>query len=83
MKSLTIPNCGFETFISDQVYVQNALVSLFFADMDNTTLEKVSVQNGSVFGLCVVNAYDVLIINSTFANNKGSKDLGGNVLNCL
>ena len=34
----------------------------------------VSVQNayGLFCGLCLVNAFDVLIANSTFANNEGS-----------
>ena len=80
MKSLTIANCGFHTFISHQGYVHSANVSLFVADVNNFTLDWVSVQNGSVFGLCLVNTFDVLIVNSNFANNKGPKDLGGNAL---
>ena len=80
MKSLTIANCGFHTFISHQGCVHDANVSLFVADVNNFTLEWVSVQNGSVFGFCLVNTFDVLIVNSNFANNKGPKDLGGNAL---
>ena len=40
----------------------------------------VSVQNGLFCGLCLVNAFDVLIANSTFANNEGSVYYTGNAL---
>ena len=80
LKSLTIANCGVYTFISSQIHPRNANVSLFFADTNNVKLERVSVQNGSEYGLCLVNSYDVLIVNSTFANNGGPKTIGGNAL---
>ena len=80
LKSLTIANCGFITFISSQIHPRNANVSLFFADTNNVNLERVSVQNGSAYGLCLVNSFDVLVVNSTFANNGGPKTTGGNAL---
>ena len=80
LKSLTIANCGFCNFISDQPYTCEANVSLFFVDSDNVTLEWVSVQNGSAYGLCLVDAFDVLIVDSTFANNGHPKHMGGNAL---
>ena len=76
VKSLTIINCGFLTFVSSQANPRSAYVSLFFVDIDNTTLEWVSVQNASVYGLCIVNSFDVLIANSTFANNRGLTSSG-------
>ena len=76
MKSLTIINCSFFTFVSSQASPSSASVSLFFVDMDNITLEWVSVQNGSVYGLCIVNSFDVFIANSTFANNRGPTNTG-------
>ena len=80
LKSLTIANCGFNTFISSQVHSRNANVSLFFVHINNVTMEWVSVQNGSGYGLCLVNSFDVSIVNSTFANNGGPKTTGGNAL---
>ena len=59
LKSLTIANCGFPTFISSQMQPHNATVSLFFVEIDNVTLEWISVQNSSVFGICIVNTFDV------------------------
>ena len=76
MKSLTIINCRFFTFVSSQASPRSAYVSLFFVDTDNVTLEWVSVQNGSVYGLCIVNSFDVFIANSTFANNRGPTNTG-------
>ena len=80
LKSLTIANCEFYTFFSDQAYPYKANFSLFFVDIDNVTLEWVSVQNGSVYGLCLVNSFNVLIVNSSFANHRGAKTSGGNAL---
>ena len=62
LKSLTIANCGF-------YWHQYYSVILFIIDSNNVILERVSVQNGSGDGLFLLNAYDVLIANSTFANN--------------
>ena len=76
VKTLTIINCRFFTFVSSQANPRSVNVSLFFVDIDNVTLEWVSVQNGSDFGLCIVNSFDVLIINSTFANNRGPTNSG-------
>ena len=80
LKSLTIANCEFYTFISNQAFPYKSNVSLFFLDTDTVTLEWVSIQNGSVYGLCLVNTLDVLIINSSFANNRGLMSSGGNAL---
>ena len=68
LKSLTIANCEFYAFVSDQACSHKfdqtcphkADVSLFFVDIDNVTLEWVSVQNGSVYGLCLVNYFQCL-----------------------
>ena len=62
LKSLTIANCGF-------YWHPYYSVILFIIDSNNVILERVSVQNGSGDGLFLLNAYDVLIANSTFANN--------------
>ena len=79
VKSFTITNCGFYTFISSQAIPRTIAshVILFFFDIDNT-LEWVSVQNSSVYGLCIINTFDLNISNSTFANNGGPKNKGGN-----
>ena len=63
LKSLTIANYGFNLNSSD-------IDSLVFGDTNNVTLEWLSVQNGSGNGLILDNAFDVLITNSTFANNR-------------
>ena len=65
MKSLTIANCAVHAYI----YNKKILNSLNFIDTDDVTLELVSVQNSSGYGLCLVNNFDVLITNSLFANN--------------
>ena len=62
LKSLTITDCGFN-------WNQQYSVSLYFVNIDNVTLEYVSVQNGSGDGVFIRNSYDVLIANSSFANN--------------
>ena len=74
MKSLTISNCAFDVYIDNQE-INN---SLHFVDVNDITLEWVSVQNGSGFGLCLVNNIDVLIANSSFTNNGHHETIGGN-----
>ena len=78
IKSLTIANCGFDNYISDHEFLYNPCgsfwyrhhrVSLFFVGINSVTLEYVSVQNSSGNGLVLVNGYNVLIDNSSFANN--------------
>ena len=80
LKSLTIANCGYCNFISDEAYSCEANSSLFFVNSNNVILEWVSVQNGSAYGLCLVNVFDVIIVDSTFANNGYPKHFGGNAL---
>ena len=65
LKLLTIANCGFH-------WHQYNTVSLFIFDIDNVTLEWVSVQNSSGHGLFLLDGYDVLIVKSSFANNGKS-----------
>ena len=73
LKSLTIANCGFN-------WHQYYSVSLYFVNINTVTLEWVSVQNSSGDGLALYNAYDVLIANSSFANNgEFFRTLVGNV----
>ena len=62
LKSLTITNCGFERNLHHNV-------SLYFLDINNVTLQCVSVQNGSGDGLVLINVNDLVIGNSSFANN--------------
>ena len=73
LKSITITNYGYNLIRSNGV-------SLFFGDINNVTLEWVSVQNSSDIGLVLYNGFDVLIINSTFANNGDLKTDVGNTL---
>ena len=89
LKLLTIANCRFDNQISQQEVPHNPCgyywylrhrVSLFFVGINSVTLECVSVQNSSGNGLVLVNVYDVLIDNSSFANNGGSERFSGNVL---
>ena len=72
LKSLTIANCEFN-------WHQYYSVSLYFVNIKNVTLEYVSVQNSSGDGLFLLNAYDVLIANSSFANNGALETFVGNV----
>ena len=74
MKSLTISNCAFDVYSNDQK-INN---SLHFVDVKDVTLEWVSVQNGSGYGLFLVNIFDVLIANSSFTNNGHPETIGGN-----
>ena len=73
LKSITITNCGFNLNA-------NYSVSLLFVNINNVILEWVSVQNSSGIGLVLYKAFDVLIINSTFANNGDLKTDVGNAL---
>ena len=74
IKSLTIVNCAFHPYINEQK-VSN---SLHFVDINGVTLEWVLVQNGSGYGLFLVNNFDVLIANSSFATNGHRDTFGGN-----
>ena len=74
MKFLVVANCTFDTYIYDRK-ISN---SLHLVDIVNVTLDWVSVQNGSGFGLCLVNTFDVLINVSSFSNNGALEDSGGN-----
>ena len=74
MKSLAIANCAFDAYISSQKIVN----SLHFVNINDVTLEWVSVQNSSGYGLCLLNNFNVLIANSSFANNGHPKTFGGN-----
>ena len=79
LKSLTIATCGGHFYIlqNNRFIVYNIL----FVDINNITLEWVSVQNGSGIGLFLYNVFNVLITNSTFANNEGlMNDLGNAVI---
>ena len=71
LKSLTIANCGFN-------WLEDYSVSLYFVNIKSVTLEWVSVQNSSGDGLVLFNAYDVLIANSSFANNGDLETFVGN-----
>ena len=75
LKSLTIANCG---WLSG--YTNYVCASLLFHNTNNVTLEWLSVQNGSCNGLILFNAFDVLITNSTFANNGFPNALVANAL---
>ena len=72
LKLLTISKCGF-------YWHQYYSVSLFISDIDNVSLEWVSVQNSSGNGLVLLDTYDVLIANSSFANNGNLEPYIGNV----
>ena len=80
LKSITIANCGSLYNTSYLVYNINVNINLYFVDINNVTLEWVSVQNSSGIGLVLYKAFDVLIINSTFANNGDLKTDVGNAL---
>ena len=72
LKSLTIANCGFKW----NQYYSN---SLYFVEINNVILECVSVQNISGYGLFLLNVFDVLIVNSSFANNGDLETLTGHI----
>ena len=68
---LTIVNCG----LHQHTYYN---VSLHFLDINSVTLEWISVQNSSGYGLVLYNAHDVLIANSSFTNNGLPETFTGN-----
>ena len=78
LKFLTIANCGFKNY---SLYLTSSLRFIF---TNNVTIEWVSVQNSSDWGLFLFNTFDVAIINSSFAQNKPrdicSDCIGGNAL---
>ena len=80
IKLITIANCGHGNYIS---YQQTNVTLLFFIVYD-ITLECVSVQNGSGYGLLLINAFGVLIANSSFAHNRPTQTCpycaGGNAI---
>ena len=71
LRSLTIANSGF-------YWHPYYSVSLYIVDINSLTLECVSLQNSSGDGLFLLNVYDVLIVNSSFANNGDLKTFVGN-----
>ena len=71
LKLITITNCGF-------YWHPDYSVSLFISNINNVTLECVSVQNSSGDGLFLLNPYNVLITNSSFVNNGARETLLGN-----
>ena len=80
MKSITIANCGSlynTSYLTNNI---NVSIGLYFVDISNVKLEWVSVQNGYDIGLYLYNAFDVLITNSTLANNGDLKNDVGNAL---
>ena len=84
LKNLTITSCGFyyDDDIVNNFYLQNN-ISVLFLNISSLTLEWVSVQNGSGLGLSLINGFDVLIADSSFAQNQPSRDacsdcIGGN-----
>ena len=81
IKSITIANCGYYNYIS----YRQTNVSLLFVNVIDITLECVSIQNGSGYGLFLMNTFDVLIVNSSFVNNQPTQTCpycaGGNA--CL
>ena len=66
MKTLTIAKCWYHINIDDK----KEIVGLLITEIINVTLKWVSVQNSSGYELCLVNNYDVVIANSSFANNR-------------
>ena len=72
LKLLTITNCGFN-------WHPDYSVSLYLVNINNIRLEYVSVQNSSGHGLFLLNVYDVIIANSSFANNRARETFVGNV----
>ena len=71
LESLTIANCGFKR---NRYYS----ASLYFVNINSVILECVSVQNSLGDGLVLINANDVLIANSSFANNGARETYVGN-----
>ena len=73
LEMLTIANCGFNLY-------QYHDGSLYFGNINTVKLECISVQNGSGNGVVLFDNYDVLIANSSFANNGAQFTFSGNVL---
>ena len=71
LKNLTITSCGFyyDDDIVNNFYSQNN-IGILFLNISSLTLEWVSVQNGSGLGLSLINAFDVMIADSSFAQNQ-------------
>ena len=76
LKSLTIASCG--AFFNTKYGPGNA--SLLFVDVNDVTLEWLSVQNGSGIGIYLYNTFDLLIAYSTFTNNGGLNTFGCNAV---
>ena len=76
LKSLTIASCG--AFFNTKYRPGNA--SLLFVDVNDVTLEWLSVQNGSGIGIYLYNTFDLLIAYSTFTNNGGLNTFGCNTV---
>ena len=72
LESLTIANCEFS-------WHPNYSASLSLVGINNVTLKWLSIQNSSGNGLILLNTYDVLIANSSFANNGDLETFVGNV----
>ena len=62
---LTITNCVFKGN-----YPLQTNIGLHFYDINNVTMKCISVQNGSGLGLFLQNAFNVLIADSSFAQNQ-------------
>ena len=67
LKSLTIAKCWFSYQITNY---NSSNVTLCFLNTSNVTLEWISVQNGSGTGLLLQNSFNLLIANSSFAQNQ-------------
>ena len=61
---LTITNCMFK----GNAFQTN--IGLHFYDINNVKMKSISVQNGSGLGLFLQNAFNVLIVDSSFAQNQ-------------
>ena len=62
---LTVTNCMFK---GNSEFQTN--IGLHFYDINNVTMKWISVQNGSGLGLFLQNAFNVLIADSSFAQNQ-------------
>ena len=77
VKSITISNCGaslqFDYTVPRKVLSGESAGTLIFFRVANITVDQVSVQNGSGFGLFIfVYGSDVIIFSSSFAKNYTS-----------
>ena len=64
---LTITNCVFKSNYNNELQTN---IGLHFYDINNVTMKWISVQNGSGLGLFLENAFNVLIADSSFAQNQ-------------